>query len=120
LDISNKLENNKSSTPNKNRMKTQAFSSDFVFREISKLDIFPINLKNQLETILSIKIKRIEIFKQALIHRSIIPILHKKIEGNLNFQLFCNERLEFIGDSIYNFIILIICFAIFHPKTKVN
>ena len=99
-------------------MKTQAFSSDFVFREISKLDIFPINLKNQLETILSIKIKRIEIFKQALIHRSIIPILHKKIEGNLNFQLFCNERLEFIGDSIYNFIISDYLFRNFPSKDE--
>ncbi len=86
-------------------MGSQIYPSDFIFREIAKINIFPISLKNELEKILSVKIKKIEIFKQALIHRSIIPLLHKKIEGNFNFQLFCNERLEFIGDSIYNFII---------------
>lgn len=105
MDNSNKFENNKSSESNINRMGSQIFPSDFIFREISKLDIFPVNLKDELEKIISVKIKKIDIFKQALIHRSIIPLLHKKIEGNFNFQLFCNERLEFIGDSIYNFII---------------
>lgn len=81
------------------------FSSDFILHEISKLDFFPKDLKSQLEKILSLQINNIDIYKQALIHRSIIPLLIKKIEGTHNFQLFCNERLEFIGDSVYNFII---------------
>ncbi len=86
-------------------METKKFSSDFIFEEISKLDFFPADLQNHLENILTIKINNIDLFKQSLIHRSIIPLLIKKIGGNHNFQLFCNERLEFIGDSIYNFII---------------
>lgn len=86
-------------------MESKTLSSDFIFNEIAKLDFFPSNLKNQLEQILTIKINNINLFKNSLIHRSIIPLLQKKIEGNHNFQLFCNERLEFIGDSVYNFII---------------
>ncbi len=86
-------------------MKQKKLSSDFILDEISKLDIFPADLEIQLENILSIKINNVDLYKQALIHRSIIPLLIKKIEGTHNYQLFCNERLEFIGDSIYNFII---------------
>lgn len=86
-------------------MKQKKLSSDFILDEISKLDIFPADLEIQLENILFIKINNVNTYKQALIHRSIIPLLIKKIEGTHNYQLFCNERLEFIGDSIYNFII---------------
>lgn len=94
---------NKSS--NKLNRLEESFPSDLIFDAISSLDFFPIDLKIQLESILQTKINNISIFKQALIHRSIIPLLHKKIDLQINFQLFCNERLEFIGDSVYNFVI---------------
>lgn len=86
-------------------MESKKVPSDSIFIEIAKLDFFPGDLQNHLEQILSIKINNLALFKQALIHRSVIPLLQKKIEGTHNFQLLCNERLEFIGDSIYNFII---------------
>ena len=53
---------------------------------------------NQLQTALRYSIVNKDHFVRALVHRSFIPVSH--IEG-----LESNERLEFLGDSILNFVI---------------
>lgn len=53
---------------------------------------------NQLQSALRYTIVNKDHFVRALVHRSFIPVSH--IEG-----LESNERLEFLGDSILNFVI---------------
>jgi ribonuclease-3 len=53
---------------------------------------------NQLQSVLRYSIVNKDHFVRALVHRSFIPVSH--IEG-----LESNERLEFLGDSILNFVI---------------
>lgn len=53
---------------------------------------------NQLESALRYRISNKDYFVRALIHRSFIPVAH--VEG-----LESNERLEFLGDSILNFVV---------------
>jgi ribonuclease-3 len=54
--------------------------------------------KKELESALSIKIKRVEYFEQALTHRSYLQVLSNPIYQS-------NERLEFLGDSILGMIV---------------
>lgn len=53
---------------------------------------------NQLESVLRYSVRNKDFFVSALVHRSFIPIAH--IE-----ELESNERLEFLGDSILNFVV---------------
>ncbi len=53
---------------------------------------------NQLESALRYRISNKDYFVRALIHRSFIPVAH--VDG-----LESNERLEFLGDSILNFVV---------------
>ncbi len=55
-------------------------------------------LKRELENVLGVKIKRTEIFEQALLHRSYLQVLDDK-------RYFSNERLEFLGDSVLGMIV---------------
>jgi len=52
---------------------------------------------SQLEKILRYQISDKDLFVQALTHRSFIPISEQKLASN--------ERLEFLGDSILNFVV---------------
>ncbi len=53
---------------------------------------------NQLESALRYSIRNKDYFVSALVHRSFIPIAHVD-------ALESNERLEFLGDSILNFVV---------------
>ena len=52
----------------------------------------------ELQSILNYKFKDIEIIKNALIHSSYA-------NENRNLKISSNERLEFLGDSVLNFIV---------------
>ncbi len=54
--------------------------------------------KLQLEEVLGVRIARVELFEQALIHRSFLPLLS-------NQAVQSNERLEFLGDAILGMVI---------------
>ena len=53
---------------------------------------------NQLQSALRYSVRNKDLFVRAVIHRSFIPVSH--IEG-----LASNERMEFLGDSVLNFVI---------------
>lgn len=53
---------------------------------------------NQLESALRYSIRNKDYFVRALVHRSFIPVAHVE-------ELESNERMEFLGDSILNFVI---------------
>ncbi len=53
---------------------------------------------NQLESVLRYSVRNKDYFVSALVHRSFIPIAHVE-------ELESNERLEFLGDSILNFVV---------------
>ena len=65
---------------------------------------------NQLETALRYTIRNKDYFISALVHRSFIPVAH--FNG-----LASNERLEFLGDSILNFVVAEYLFA-HHPEKE--
>lgn len=68
---------------------------DKIYPEVGFLDL---ERKKALEKILGVRIKTIGLFEQALTHRSYL-----QVRGDVNFE--SNERLEFLGDSILNFIV---------------
>ncbi|MGE5480020.1 MAG: ribonuclease III [Chloroflexota bacterium] len=55
-------------------------------------------VRDRLEHDLSVKIKRPELFEQALLHRSYLQVLSKS-------EVKSNERLEFLGDAILGMIV---------------
>jgi ribonuclease-3 len=65
---------------------------------------------NQLESALCYTIRNKDYFVSALVHRSFIPTSH------IN-DLASNERLEFLGDSILNFVVAEYLFA-HHPEKE--
>ena len=76
-----------------------------VFDLLNQLPFFSEAQFADLEQILHIKIKNRKLFKLALLHRSTIPYLQKKFGQNGDYSMLNNERLEFLGDSVFNFII---------------
>jgi ribonuclease-3 len=66
--------------------------------------LFP-DIQSKLEKIIQTKINDPKIFEISLIHRSYLTVLQKEFEELKVNDLFTNERLEFLGDSIFNFII---------------
>ncbi len=66
---------------------------------------------NQLQSVLRYSIVNKDYFVRALVHRSFIPISH--MEG-----LESNERLEFLGDSILNFVVAEYLFAQYPEKEE--
>lgn len=82
---------------------SESFAPLFDF--IHKIPLFSDELIFDLQESLKIKIKNPDIFKLALLHRSTIPYLQKKFGQDEDFSLLNNERLEFLGDSVFNFII---------------
>lgn len=106
--VSKSLENSdlKIFFSNKDSMKgaaSESFAPLFDF--IHKIPLFSDELIFDLQESLKIKIKNPDIFKLALLHRSTIPYLQKKFGQDEDFSLLNNERLEFLGDSVFNFII---------------
>jgi ribonuclease III len=74
-----------------------------------KVGFLSLELKQNLENILGIKINREEIFEQALMHRSYLQVL-----GDSKF--LSNERLEFFGDSVLGMVIAEYLFSL-HTNT---
>ena len=66
---------------------------------------------NQLESALRYQIRNKDFFVRALVHRSFIPIAH--IE-----ELESNERMEFLGDSILNFVVAEYLFSKYPEKEE--
>jgi ribonuclease-3 len=66
---------------------------------------------NQLETALRYTIRNKDYFVRALVHRSFIPISHVN-------QLESNERMEFLGDSILNFVVAEYLFTTYPDKEE--
>lgn len=75
------------------------------FALLPKIQLFTSDLISNLENNLQIKIQNQDYFKLALLHRSTIPYLQKKFGQDGDYDLLNNERLEFLGDSVFNFII---------------
>lgn len=83
------------------------FESNLDYLEINKSNygkFFPVigflnsDQTKALEVKLHTKISNVAIFEQALVHRSYLPIYKAK-------ELVSNERLEFLGDSIFNMVV---------------
>lgn len=88
------------------------FLSSFFGAPAGKLQVlYPRVDWNQLSAVLQYTISNKEIFIRALIHRSFLPIAH--IEG-----LESNERLEFLGDSILNFVVAEYLFSQYPGKEE--
>lgn len=75
-------------------------SSDFALQKqsIVRIGFLTIERKQMLEERLGININRVELFEQALLHRSYLHLLPKG-----NFQ--SNERLEFLGDAVLGMVV---------------
>lgn len=90
----------------KNRIKGEVINfASPSFSILRKIPLFPTSIIADLEFVLQIKIKNPDFYLLALLHRSIIPYLQKKFGTQTNYELLNNERLEFLGDSVFNFII---------------
>ena len=61
------------------------------------MKVYPMKTIEELETELKIKFKNRELARQAFIHRSYL--------NEAKRQVFSNERLEFLGDSVLSFIV---------------
>jgi ribonuclease III len=59
---------------------------------------FSIEIKNKFERLLEYRIRHVDYFVQALMHRSYLPFLDQPAVQS-------NERLEFLGDSVLNTVI---------------
>ena len=72
-------------------------------------NIFNDEIKKELESVLNIKINNIEIFEQAFLHSSFAGI--KK-------DVISNERLEYLGDAVLEFIISDFLFTKYKNKPE--
>ena len=70
-----------------------------------KVGFVPIEKIKQLEKNLEIDISSQEIFEQALTHRSYLQVISRR-------DLYTNERLEFLGDSILGMVVAEYLFSI--------
>lgn len=61
--------------------------------------------KSELEKILNVRINHVEIFEQALTHRSYLQVSNEK-------ESLSNERLEYLGDAVLNLIVADFLFSI--------
>lgn len=75
------------------------------FSLLSKIPLLTDKLLIDLQKSLKIKINNPDFFKLALLHRSTIPYLQKRFGQDGDYEFMNNERLEFLGDSVFNFII---------------
>ncbi|MFA6456429.1 MAG: ribonuclease III [Bacteroidota bacterium] len=89
----------------------QFLNSFFGSPDRKLLALYPRVDWNQLESALHYPIRDKDLFVRALVHRSFIPISH--IEA-----LESNERLEFIGDSILNFVVAEYLFNTYPEKEE--
>jgi ribonuclease-3 len=65
--------------------------------------------KDRFEKLIKYKIKNVNIFEQALTHRSYLRVVKDK-------KVYSNERLEFLGDSILNMIIAEFLFSEYNSQ----
>lgn len=92
--------------------------SAFYFKTLPVLTFLTPELQNKLENIIQAKINNPKIFEIAFIHKSFLIILQKKFENIDLDALYTNERLEFLGDSIFNFIITEYIFHSYPDKNE--
>lgn len=71
---------------------------DFPQSNTPIIGFLTLDRKHLLEEKLGIKIHRVELFEQALLHRSYLHLLPKG-------RFRCNERLEFLGDSVLGMVV---------------
>lgn len=81
------------------------YFSAILFNAINETNLIEDKKIFQLANILSISIHEPNFFKLALIHRSLMPLFQKKFSNADFYDLLNFERLEYLGDSIFNFII---------------
>lgn len=87
------------------------FSSLFGTQVRELHELYPRVDWNQLEAVLRYTIRNKDYFISALVHRSFIPVSH--FNG-----LASNERLEFLGDSILNFVVAEYLFTHYPEKEE--
>lgn len=76
-----------------------------IFDKLNNLIEFDSQIIQNLKNILDVEIHNPNYFKLALIHRSLVPVFQKKLADDKICDLINNERLEYLGDSVFNFII---------------
>jgi ribonuclease-3 len=79
--------------------------SAIIFDKLNKLIDFDEKSIEELQQLLEIEINNPNYFKLALVHRSLVPFFQKKLQDDKICDLINNERLEYLGDSVFNFII---------------
>ncbi len=107
-------------TQKQTRRKTNVKSpkSAFYFKTLPNLIFLNKDLQNKLESIIQSKINDPKIFEIAFIHKSYLVILQKEYEELKLNETYTNERLEFLGDSIFNSIITEYIFEFYPNKNE--
>lgn len=105
--LSSKYQIQSSDNSIKKQIHRQNYSqgSAFYFETLPHLFFLTPEIKNKLENIIQAEIHNPKIFEIAFIHRSYLSVLQREFPENKIKDTFTNERLEFLGDSIFNFII---------------
>lgn len=63
--------------------------------------------REQIQSIIIFKPIKLELYRKALIHSSMQKIILNRIENNIkvcDYMKFSNERLEFLGDAVFNLV----------------
>ena len=95
---------------------------DVDFRKLS-FDFSKVHIsRNQIQEILmGMKPVNLDLYRQALIHSSLGPVIEKLDEFGIKYQEYMkanNERLEFLGDSFFNAIVTHIIYEKYPDKDE--
>lgn len=77
--------------------------------------------REQIQDILQMKCINLEYYRIALIHKSLLKIVNNRKEINVpveEYMFSSNERLEFLGDSIFNSVVTCIIYKKYEDKDE--
>jgi ribonuclease-3 len=105
--LNSKYQIKSSDNPIKKQIHRKKFSqgSVFYFETLPRLFFFTSDIQHKLEDIIKTDIHNPKIFEIAFIHRSFLAVLQREFPELKIKDTYSNERLEFLGDSIFNYII---------------
>jgi ribonuclease-3 len=103
-------------TQTQTQIQTEELNDDLSF-DLSKPHIS----RNQIQSIIVMKPINLEYYRKALVHSSMQKIIKNRLDKGIkvcNYLMDTNERLEFLGDAIFNAVITNIIYKKYTDKDE--